>query len=591
MLLPAGLLLLAMPGVASSPGKWTGSIVGFVTDSGGVAQMGATVLLLNRYEKVVQRALTNDRGAFGFDALAPDSYSVRVSLASFVPALKQNILVQPGMRSFLSINLASILSSIELIYSAPGQGALMSDDWKWVLRSDAATRPVLRFRGKIDISGPEEKRKTSEKGVFSQTEGLVKLSAGDSGVSSGFGDSPDLGTAFALATSLFGANRLQVSGNMGYAAQTGMPSAGFSTRFKRGSSAGISPEVQLTMRQLFLPLRAGVGLLSGQQGALPLRTMTASVQDREELADGLELEYGFALESVSYLDRLNYLSPYARLRYWISGVGEFHAAFSSGVPPPDPVRAASGSELQHDLAALAALPRVSLENGRVRVQRAQNFELGYRRAWGGRAFSAGVFQENVSNAALLIASPAGLFADSGDLLPDLFSNSSVFNIGRYRSTGYTVSLSQKMTEGLEVTMAYGAGGVLRTEGRSMLTASPSELRSMIRSARRQWISGKLAATLPGAGTRVVSSYLWTDYRSLTPGHRYQTQSMSPETGLNVAVRQPVPSFSRMPGRIEATAEMRNLLAQGYLPIRTADGRNVYLIHSPRSVRGGLSFIF
>ncbi len=47
----------------------------------------------------------------------------------------------------------------------------------------------------------------------------------------------------------------------------------------------------------------------------------------------------------------------------------------------------------------------------------------------------------------------------------------------------------------------------------------------------------------------------------------------------------------MPGRLEATADLRNLLAQGYLPIRTADGRDVFLIHSPRAVRGGLSFIF
>lgn len=589
-LLLAGLLAWQVPAGAASPAKLTGSIVGFVADNGGIAQMGATVLLMNRYEKIVQRALTNDKGAFGFDALAPDVYSIRVSLASFVPALKQNILVQPGMRSFLSINLASIFSSIELIYSSPGQGALMSDDWKWVLRSDVSTRPVLRFRGPIDISAPEEK-KSSSAGVFSETEGLVRLSAGDAGVSSGFGGSPDLGTAFALATSLFGSNRLQVTGNVGYAAQTGMPSAGFSTRFKRGDVVGIDPEVQLTMRQLFLPMRAGAAFLGGQQSALPLRTMTVSVRDREQLSDGLELEYGFALESVSYLDRLNYFSPYGQLRYTLDGVGEFRAAFSSGVPPADAGRAGFDSDLQRDLAVLAALPRVSLEKGRVRVQRAQNFELAYRKAWRSRTFSAGVFREGISNAALMIASPAGLFANSGDLLPDLFSNSSVFNIGRYQTTGYTASLAQKLNDSLEVALAYGAGGVLRTEGRSMQTSDPSELRSMIRPARRHWISGRLSAAVPGAGTRIVSSYLWTDYRSLTPGHRYLTQAMNPEAGFNLGVRQPIPLLAGMPGRVEATAEMRNLLAQGYLPIRTADGRNLYLIHSPRSVRGGLSFIF
>jgi hypothetical protein len=38
-------------------------------------------------------------------------------------------------------------------------------------------------------------------------------------------------------------------------------------------------------------------------------------------------------------------------------------------------------------------------------------------------------------------------------------------------------------------------------------------------------------------------------------------------------------------------EMRNLLAQGYLPIETAAGRRIILTQTPRAVRGGLSFIF
>ncbi|MFN7920727.1 MAG: carboxypeptidase-like regulatory domain-containing protein [Bryobacteraceae bacterium] len=82
--------------------------------------MGATVFLFNRYDRMA-RLLTNDRGAFQFDQLAPDNYSVRVRLASFVPALKRNIAIQPGMRSFLAINLNSMLSSIELVYTSPAK--------------------------------------------------------------------------------------------------------------------------------------------------------------------------------------------------------------------------------------------------------------------------------------------------------------------------------------------------------------------------------------------------------------------------------------------------------------------------------------
>jgi hypothetical protein len=41
----------------------------------------------------------------------------------------------------------------------------------------------------------------------------------------------------------------------------------------------------------------------------------------------------------------------------------------------------------------------------------------------------------------------------------------------------------------------------------------------------------------------------------------------------------------------ASAELRNLLAQGYVPISTPDGRTLYLIQNPRALRGGLSFVF
>jgi hypothetical protein len=42
--------------------------------------------------------------------------------------------------------------------------------------------------------------------------------------------------------------------------------------------------------------------------------------------------------------------------------------------------------------------------------------------------------------------------------------------------------------------------------------------------------------------------------------------------------------------MEASADLRNLLAQGYLPL-SAGGQRLLLVQTPRSVRGGLSFIF
>jgi hypothetical protein len=47
----------------------------------------------------------------------------------------------------------------------------------------------------------------------------------------------------------------------------------------------------------------------------------------------------------------------------------------------------------------------------------------------------------------------------------------------------------------------------------------------------------------------------------------------------------------MPGGMEAIIDVRNLLAQGYVPVMGPDGQTVYLVQSARSVRGGLAFTF
>jgi hypothetical protein len=43
--------------------------------------------------------------------------------------------------------------------------------------------------------------------------------------------------------------------------------------------------------------------------------------------------------------------------------------------------------------------------------------------------------------------------------------------------------------------------------------------------------------------------------------------------------------------MEATADLRNLMAQGYIPLSVAGGQRLLLVENPRSVRGGVNFIF
>ena len=571
----------------------SGTIAGMVTDAGGIPQMGAVVLLFNRSDRLCQRALTNEKGTFEFDHLLPGPYMVRVTLASFLPALKNNILVQPGMRSLLNVSMATLFSSVELVYPSADKRTLMTDDWKWVLRTASSTRPVLRYVPVDAASWNRVHSPGESSSVFGDTRGLVRVSAGDGGRVSSFGNESDLGTAFALATSLYGNNQLQVSGNIGYS-QSRMPSAGFRTTFSRDATSGSAPEVSLTVRQLFAPARVTGALTSGQEfGGVPaLRTMSLSFADSTQLSDALRLEYGFSLDSVSFLDRLNYFSPYARLSYSLSPDENIEFTYTSGTARPDLAAGMHGpeAELQNDLNALSIFPRVTLRGGRAKVQRGEDFELGYRRTIGSRTYRVAAYRERISNAALTMVAPAGVFSSS-DILPDLFSDSSVFNAGDYRSNGYSLSATQAFGDNLNVTLMYGSGGVLTPQSSDMVSNSPEELRSMIRVSRRNSVTLRTSGTSPWTGTQFVASYQWIDRLSATPSHIYSTLGTRADAGFNIYMRQPIPHTGLLPGRLEATADLRNLLEQGYLPMSFSDGRRLLLMHSPRSFRGGLAFIF
>jgi hypothetical protein len=76
-----------------------------------------------------------------------------------------------------------------------------------------------------------------------------------------------------------------------------------------------------------------------------------------------------------------------------------------------------------------------------------------------------------------------------------------------------------------------------------------------------------------------------------PSHLFLTQKQTQDVGWNVYIRQRLPNLFGLPGRLEATAELRNLLAQGYLTVNGANGHQGLLTTSPRALRGGLSFIF
>jgi hypothetical protein len=572
---------------AAVPLRLNGAITGTVSDNLGIPQMGATVLLYNRQDRAVQRIQTNDRGEFGFAGLLPDLYSIRITLGAFLPAFKSGLLVQSGKRSMLHVSLSTLLSTIQLSYPAALEtGSIMSDDWKWVLRSATSTRPVMRFS---PVTPPTHS--TTRAAVFSDTRGMLKVSAGEGSLASGVSNEADMGTAFALATSLYGNNLLQVSGNLGYGSQTGVPSAAFRTSYSR-EIAGSSPEVSVTMRQLYLPARLSAAL-AGNEAAMPmLRSMTAGFADESRIGDDVTFQYGLTLDAISFLNSASYISPYAKLTYATPDGGKVEITYTSGNARPE-LADIDGAEadLQQGLNTLGLFPRISLRSARPKIQRGEEYEIGYSKKVGARTYAVSAYHEMVRNAALSVVTPEGMFTD-GDILPDIFTGNSIFNIGDHRNNGLTASLTQQLGEYVAASVTYASEGAVQVNGVEFNSSSPDDLRRMLRSGRKHSATARVTVTAPHAGTHMIASYQWTpDDRWVMSGHLYSTQAIRPTPGLNIVVRQPLPRVPILPWRMEATADMRNMLAQGYLPLTAANGQRLLLVETPRSFRGGLSFIF
>lgn len=568
----------------------TGNLLGIVTDGVGAPQMGASVQLFNKYERVIAKTLTAPDGRFAFAALPIDVYSVRVSLPTFLPAARDKIAIKPGMDSILRIHLATLLSNIEVNYMLP-TGA-MTDDWKWVLRSSPATRPITRFLPELaSVSNTEMKPR-----VFSGTHAMLSVSGGDGGLVDTDSTQADFGTGFALSTSVFGNNQIEVGGRLSQNGAPGPAALGLCAVYSRNQSSPLAaaPEITLTMSQLgaFGPMLPGTQVPGSSMalGNTPsVRTMSLGIYEVADPFDGVHLEYGMTGESVDYLQHTSRVSPFARMTITAGPFGTFIAAYSDG-GRPDELTAHSkqaaaevqeqNGDLTDALSALSRLPQMSLRNGQLELQRTQNYEAGFRKTEGRTTYAVSAFYEDVSNGRMNVAGNLSAL-DSQDLLSDGISGTSTYNIGDYRRHGYIASATERMGDHLDVALAYGRmGGFDVNSGAARLNQDD-----------RNVAAANVSGRMPVTGTIFTASYGWVDAGTIVPRHVFTTQNVYVSPGLNIDIRQPLPSVFGMPGRMEITANLRNLLAQGYIPVPNGSDQSLLLVQAPRAIRGGVNFIF
>lgn len=584
----AGLLalwLLCLPAAA----QVGGSIGGLVRDEGGTPQMGAAISLVDADGRVVKTIKSDYRGWFQFVGLFPGVYAIEVRQPNFSLVRQSDLTVEPDERTFLDVSLRGVFASLQLAYGS--QVRDMSERWKWVLRAKHSRRNVLR----IAPGEPDERERFLRKldGPFEDTHAYAELSAGQGNRSNGLHAQQDLGSAFAVATSLFGSHDLTVSGSSG----AGRPDiSGGSTAFRTTYAKEIGlakPEVALTVRQLQASSAATRGVFGAQhdgQGIPRLETFSLEFGDSVELTDSLRVEYGMLFESVNFVNRLHFASPYGKAVYKLGRHRELAFSYASGVPPPTAMRRGQDAALRSNVRQLGMFPRVSVVQGRPTVQRSEHVEVAYRETFGDNMVEAAVYRDSIRDAAVSAAVPEGVFGD-GEVVPDLYSAAATLNGGNYRTPGVRVSYSRKIRDRLQAALGYGYGGVLAPVRGQLRSAVSDELRAVLESQGAHMLLASVSTELPGAKTVMTGSYQWSSRESVLPADPFNDFASRSAPGLNLVLRQPLPSVAGMPGKFEASADFRNLLKTGYVPLQVPDGRVLNLLQAIRSYSGALSYIF
>src|SRR5947209_5469734 len=124
-----------------------GRLSGIVRDSNGTPQMGASVEVLAENAAALNawEFLTNTQGMFRGDKLSPGFYTVRVTLAGYLPTLEKHVRITSNLTTVLRIEMESMFASLDELRRQPANANADADDWKWVLRSAASTRPILQW--------------------------------------------------------------------------------------------------------------------------------------------------------------------------------------------------------------------------------------------------------------------------------------------------------------------------------------------------------------------------------------------------------------------------------------------------------------
>ena len=546
--------------IALSLPAWAGerpsAISGYVRDASGIPQMGAVVEIIGTAARTFT-VFTDGAGFYSATDLLPGIYTVKVSAPSFLPALRDKVGLHPGTSVHLNVTLNTLLNAMRV---GPLRGTTDDDDWKWTLRS-VANRPVLRVFD--DPASSAEKQDHELNGTLSFLGGSA---------AEGYGSGSDASTGFSLERSVFSASRVGLSGNLGYG--DSLPVAVLRASYSHRLPDGSGPAMAVTGRR-FAPSDPNLHNAS-------LQSLALSAADDLAIDDVLELRFGSELQTIQFLGRVTAFRPYGSVDLHLSPNTVVAYDYATSLPETRDEKGFDSAPA--DLSE--ADPRVSVANFVTRIERAHHQELNVSRRIGKTNLQVAAFSDRVDNTALL--GTGEVTAASGFLLPDVYSGTFTYTGDTLNTPGLRVVLQRQLSSDLTATLDYACGGVLDL---AKPDVEIQDAPQWITTQRRQALAAKLSGTVHRTHTQWIASYRWVNGQALTPVDMFNASPGQSDPFLNLFIRQHIPTLGFLPAHMEMLIDLRNLLAQGYVPVIGQDGQTVYLVQSARSVRGGVVITF
>jgi len=545
-----------------------GKVTGVVRDASGTPQMGASVELIPEIAGALSPLsfLTNTQGIFRSDKLLPGLYTVRATLAGFLPTLQQHVRVNANLTTMVRIEMESMFAGLDQLRRNPAPHSADSEDWKWVLRSASGMRPVLQWDEHGNVIGEDVRTEARSGGphmLLEFTDGARRP-----GSVSNIASAP--GTSFAYDQKLGGGGRLLVAGQMSYEDSA---AGGVATIWLPTGTPGAGPHTALVLRESKL----------GNTG-LTFRGVRLDQGGAAALGDHVLIRYGAEYVLVGLGSSASSLRPRVSAEARINDVWKAAVIFASQPGGPNTMDAGNGdlnSLLNGALGELDAFPALMWREGRPVLQGGWHEEIAAERKLGEKGkLQIAAFHDDNRHMAIF---GQGRELPITEYFQDSFSNGFAYDGGSSSSWGARVALREKLSDDVEWTAVYAYGGVL--EPGEEITGP---LRDSLRNVSRNSVGTNVTWTSHRTRTKVTAGYKWVDGQALTRLDNYGESLYQMDPFLHISIRQQLPRFGL--GRWEAIADCDNLLAQGYVSMNMRDGQAV-LVPAFRTVRGGLSVQF